>query len=461
MPSNSSSSVLLDVNAGDPADRPQPWPVEAASDDPFRILILGDFSGGESRPPLASRIPQEIDRDNFDEVLARLGVQVALRFGPDAAVRLKFRGLADFEPDSIFERCELFHGAAPAQAGSEARRQSTRHEEIEERGSLESDAARITSGSLLDDIVAGTDVTGRAKPKDDLQAIVDRLVAPHLDRYSPEDRSNRDRAHSAVMRAVLHDPQFQALESAWRALDMVARGLDTDGALSIHILDVTKAELDRGLKDLAPRLAPREPWAVIVCNFVFDRSAGDVALLKRLGDLAVRAGAPVIAESAPPDEDSESPEWRTLRGSPEARWLGLALPRFLARVPYGKATYEIEKFAFEEVEGAPEHRDFLWANPAFACALLLGRAFEEYGWKFRPGAVRQMSGLPFCAFEVNGEMRSQPCAEILLTDHQIEYIQEQGCMALAPMKNSDVAMLVRFQSIADPVTALAGRWKIS
>ncbi len=461
MPSKNSSSVLLDVNAGDPSDRPQPWPVEAASDDPFRILILGDFSGSDSRPPLASRVPQQIDRDNFDETLTRLGVQVALRFSPDAAVRLNFRELADFDPDSIFDRCELFHGAVPIPSTEPTGRPSVRAETGEENGSLESDAARIVSGSLLDDIVAGADVTARGKPKDDLQSLVERVVAPHLERYSPEDRSNRDRAHSVLMRAVLHDPQFQALEAAWRALDMLTRGLDTDGALSIYILDVTKDELNRGLGDLAPRLATREPWAVIACNFVFDRSAGDVSLLRRMGELAVRAGAPVIAESEPPDEDSGSPEWRALRASPEARWLGLVLPRFLARVPYGKATYSIQKFAFEEVDGAPQHRDFLWANPAFACALLLGRSFEEYGWKFRPGAARQMSGLPFCAFEVDGEMRPQPCAEILLTDHQIEYIQDQGCMALAPMKNSDVAMLVRFQSIADPATALAGRWRIS
>jgi type VI secretion system protein ImpC len=460
MPPKPSSSIVLDVNAGNPAEQLQPLPVEAAPDDPFRILILGDFSGSLSRPAPGSRRPQRIDRDNFDDVLQRMHVQAALRLASAAAVRLNFTSLSDFEPDSIFERCELFHSALAQSAESEpAESQPARSAPPRTTSSIEADAARIASGSLLDEIVEQSDVPGRAESRSDLQSVIERVVAPHLVR--PVDHSARDRAHSVLMRGILHHPQFQALEAAWRALDLLTRSLDTDGSLSLHVLDVTKDELQGGFDELSPLLASREPWAVIVGNYVFDRSAGDAALLQRLGKLAGRAGAPWIAESALPDEESENSEWRGLRGSPEARWIGLAMPRFLARMPYGPKTYAIESFPFEEIPGRPEHNQFLWANPAFACAWLLGRAFNEYGWAFRPGAVYQMEGLPYYSFEADGEMRSQPCAEVLLTDDQIEFIQEQGVMALAAMKNRDVAMLVRFQSIADPVTALAGRWRRS
>ena len=268
-----------------------------------------------------------------------------------------------------------------------------------------------------------------------------------------------DQAHSVLMRAILHHPQFQALEAAWRALDMLARGLDTDGALSLHVLDVTRDELDGGFKDLDGLFMEREPWAVIAGNYVFDRSTRDVEVLSKVATLARRVGAPWIAESAPPEEGSPTPEWRTLRGSPAARWIGLALPRLLARIPYGRETYAIDSFPFEEIPGRPEHSDYLWANPAFACACLLGRAFNEYGWNFRPGVVRQMEGLPYHSFEADGEKQSQPCGEVLLTDRQIEFIHDQGLMALASMKNRDVVMLARFQSIAEPPAALAGRWR--
>jgi type VI secretion system protein ImpC len=459
MPSKPLSTVSLDVDAGNPAKQPEPSRREAAPEDPFRILVLGDFSGRENRPALGSRRPQRIDRDNFDAVLGSMHVQATLRLGSTATVRLNFTTLADFEPDSIFERCELFHSSvvessAPVQHAASGPAGSA---PPETSFSIEADVARLTSGSLLDEIVEQADVPRPAALRDDLQSVVERVVAPHVIR-SREDRSALHHAHSVLMRAILHHPRFQALEAAWRALDLLARGLDTDGALSLDVLDVTRDELERGEDDLEPLLAPREPWAAIAANYVFDRSAKDAALLRQLGELARRGGGPWIAESAPPDEDSEAPEWRALRSSPEARWIGLALPRFLARMPYGRGTYAIESFPFEEISGSPAHNDFLWANPAFACALLLGRAFNEYGWKFRPDMMRQVEGLPYYSIEADGEMQSQPCAEVLLTDHQIDFIQEQGLMALAAMKNRDVAMLVRFQSVAEPVAALAGRW---
>jgi type VI secretion system protein ImpC len=447
MPQKPLNSIVLDVNASDPSEQPEPRPVHPRPDDPFRILVLGDFSGSENRPALSTRRPQRIDRDNFDEILGAMRVQAALRFGPAATVPLNFTALSDFEPDSIFERCDLFHRSAPA-----LRRET--------RSIPKASAARPASGSLLDEIVeeAEADAGRPTGLVDGLQAIVERVVSPHVVRTSREDRSAQDEAYAERMRAILHHPQFQTLEAAWRALDFLVRGVDKGGAVSLHILDITKDELGRDVDALSSLLTPRDPQAVIAGNYVFDRSAKDAVLLQQLGQLARRSGSAFIAEAAPPDQDAESPEWRALRRSPEARWIGLALPRFLARVPYGSRTYSIETFPFEEVPDAPEHSDFLWANPAFACALLLGRAYNEYGWNFRPGVVRHLEGLPYYPFEAGAEMRSQPCAEVLLTDHEIDFLQEQGIMALAAMKNGAAAMLMRFQSIAEPTAGLAGRW---
>jgi type VI secretion system protein ImpC len=430
--------------------QPEAEPVEAGPDDPFRILIVGDFSGREHRPTLAERRPQRIDRDNFDDVLQKMGVRAAIRLTP-AAETLTFAALSDFEPDAIFARCELFRESPPPPRAAPpvaATRSSVE--------SIESDVARLTSGSLLDEIVEESDVTRPSKSKDGLQSVIDRVVAPYLE--PREDRSaieHSHSSHSSTMRAILHHPRFQALEAAWRGIDMLVRGLDTDGVLSLHILDVTRQEVERSLDDLP---LGAQPWALIAANYTFDRSVSDVALLGKLGALAHRLGAPFIAESVPPDGASEDSEWHALRASSDARWIGLALPRFLARMPYGSETYAIESFPFEETSGRPPHNEYLWANPAFVCALLLGRAFNEAGWSLRPGTVRQIDGLPCHSFEAEGEMESQPCTEVLLTDRQIEFIHDQGLMALAAMKNTDVAMLVRFHSIADPIAVLAGRW---
>ncbi len=449
---DSSSSVILDVNPTEPqraADLRRAEP-----NDPFRILILGDFSGKSDRAGLAGSKPRRIDRDNFDDVMRGMGVQLP-------ALNLSFNELADFDPDSLFRRCDAFRNvAAPERTEKTAAPASPR--------SLESDVARLTSGSLLDDIVEQADAPARGvRPRDELQSLIENVVSPHLvareDQETMDARARSLTAQQALMRGILHDPRFQALEAAWRALDLLVRRLDTDGALSIEILDATKQEVIRGERELRRLLVQEtvetpgaQAWGVIIGNYVFNQSCEDALALAKMAAVARDAGAPFIAEAEPPSQASA--EWESLRKSRDARWIGLALPRFLGRLPYGRATYAIESFAFEEIESTPQHSDFLWTNPAFACALLLGRSFNDSGWSFRPGADREISGLPYFTYVRDGETQAQPCAEVLLTDSEIDYIQEQGFMALASIKNRDAVFLMRFQSIADPLAGLSGRW---
>jgi type VI secretion system protein ImpC len=146
-----------------------------------------------------------------------------------------------------------------------------------------------------------------------------------------------------------------------------------------------------------------------------------------------------------------------LRRIPQATWLGLALPRFLLRLPYGQRTQSTEQFAFEEMP-AGGHEDYLWGNPAFACAYLLGEAFVQDGWEFRPGQIPRIEGLPAHVYRANGESHLKPCAEALLTENAGEAILNKGLMPLLSIKGSDSVRLMRFQSIALPPAPLSGRW---
>jgi type VI secretion system protein ImpC len=216
---------------------------------------------------------------------------------------------------------------------------------------------------------------------------------------------------------------------------------------------------------------------VLAGNYVFDNSAGSAALLGRLAKLAKAAGAPFLAGASPrilgcaslaespdprawrPSDDEETRGWwEAVRRLPDARWLGLALPRFLLRLPYGRQTSETEAFDFEEMPGTPRHEAYLWGNAVFACVYLLGQAFSEYGWEFRPGAVRDVDGLPAHVYGENGETNLKPCAEVLLTEAAAEAILERGLMPLISIKGTDRVQLGRFQSIAEPLAPLAGRW---
>ena len=382
--------------------------------DPFRILIVGDFSGRsrESREPdAAARRPIEVNRDNLDDVLRRLKTGAQLRFKGVPPIALGFDTMEDFEPDRIYERVEQFRSltAAPSPAATEPSAPSA------PLRSLEADAAALTSGSLLDDILAQSEAPSGEAParkRDEFQEVVERIVAPYSEaRETPEQmraEAQLTERRGILMRAILHHPDFQALEAAWRGLDLLVRRLETDVSLKIYILDMSK---DEAAKDVMPEGGLRssqlyrtlveqtvatpgaELWAVVAGNYTFDQSSADVALLASLALLARFAGAPFLAQ-AELTAEAPSEEWQALRNSTNAKYVGLALPRVLARLPYGKSTYVIDSFEFEEMPGKPDHAHYLWANPAFLCALLLGESFSKHGWNFRPGVIAQVDGLP-------------------------------------------------------------------
>jgi type VI secretion system protein ImpC len=303
-----------------------------------------------------------------------------------------------------------------------------------------------------------------------LSAFIERVVRPHLaareDPRLAEWVAKTDEATSEVMRAILHHPDFQALEAAWRAVFWLARELETGTDLKLYLLDITRSELaadpGRLRRLLVDGVPGADPWAVVVGNYTFGRSEKDIALLGELAEVMAAAEAPLLAESEPADGGGSAPAsrlWAALRGSRHASWIGLALPRFLLRLPYGAKTDPVEGFAFEEMPARPEHAHYLWGNPAFACAYLLGQAFRESGWNLRPGEVSEIRGLPLHAYEADGEQQLKPCAEVWMTERDAEWILEAGAMPLASLKNQDAVRLLRFQSIADPPAPLSGRWQ--
>jgi type VI secretion system protein ImpC len=484
------ATVTLDVDAG-----VETLPARPESDTPFRILVLGDFSGrGNRGEPAAARLrPYLIDRDNFDQVLARIRPELELGEHGRGIV-LRFRELEDFHPDRIYERAAGFgklretrrklgdpetfaEAAATVKSWSGVQAQAATAPDPAPRQPASPaprpDMAALSGGSLLDNILEATEA-GPARPArkpDELRAFIERAVAPHLtprqDPQLPDLVAQVDAAAARLMRAILHHRDFQALEAAWRALFFLARELETGPQLKLYVLDLPKAdlggalsELHRILVDEAVATPGAEPWSLVAGNFTFAQTASDVNLLGALARIMQAAGAPFLAEADLSEADSADTarRWNALRHSPEASWIGLALPRFLLRLPYGEKTDAIESFAFEEMPGAPVHQKYLWGNPAFACTYLLGQAFTSYGWDLQPGAQQEIRGLPLHVYEADGERQLKPCAEMLMTERDADWILERGFMPLVSIKNQDVVRLLRFQSIAEPLARLSGPW---
>ncbi|MGK9169339.1 type VI secretion system contractile sheath small subunit [Inquilinus limosus] len=82
---------------------------------PFVVGVLGDFSGDPTQPlaPLRDRKFVQIDRDNFNDVMARIAPGLNLRVantlkddGTEMAISLAFKSLDDFEPGAVVQQVE-------------------------------------------------------------------------------------------------------------------------------------------------------------------------------------------------------------------------------------------------------------------------------------------------------------------------------------------------------------------
>jgi type VI secretion system protein ImpC len=488
-----SSLAQVEIETGEQSERlEQPEP-----DAPFHIAILGDFSGRESRSALDStlqgRKPFLIDRDNFDDVVAGLAPELRLPLGsPDGPqVALRFRELEDFHPDHIVNQVKIFRALCetredlhnPARYESAAAHVRSWSGEIAPTPpTTAADLSRLSASELFEQALSATEARSSASPAramDDFQALLRDIVAPYAapkpDPQLPALIAQVDATVSGGMRALLHHPRFQALEAAWRAVFFMVRRLPTDANLKVFVIDIAKPELAADMvatfQCLIERTPRGQPWSVLVGNYTFDHTDDDVQLLGRMAAVARHAGAPFLAAASPcllgceslgdmPEPRSWRPvragPWNALRRLPQASWLGLVLPRFLLRLPYGKHTSATETFTFEEFGDAPAHEDYLWGNAALACAGLLGEAFSESGWDLRPGDVNEITGLPLYVSGAGGESSLKPCAEVHLSASAVETILDHGLMPF--LSDVDSIRMVRFQSIAEPLAALSGRW---
>lgn len=491
-------------------------PSGVVEDPPFRMLVLGDWSGRTEKKDLKARRPLAIDRDNFDEVMAKLGTRLDLEMPGGSHLPLQFTGLGDFHPDKIFQQVPLFAELRdlrrrlvdPDSFNEAAREVRSWLPEPAMENVVDVEPAAIaepgkaaSSDSLLDQIL--TEPSGGSAParsplteSTELNALLSELVRPHLIRVDESEQAQLlgavDETTSGLMRSILHNHEFQALEAAWRGLYFLVRSTETAVDLKIYILDAGKEELSDNLKEVssladsklynvlvtdAMETPGADAWTAVFGNYAFAPNADDTATLIRIAKIAAAANAPFVSHMRPEalgvhslagnadprqwdvsDETMEGKLWATLRGIPEAEYLGLTIPRFLARLPYGAETEPLETFSFEEFAEEAVHDQYLWSNACFAVAQLLARSYAEFEWEMGRSLIQDIDGLPVHMYKEDGETVFKPCAETLLTEIACDRLMEHGLMPLVSYKNTDRVRLGRFQSIKNPVTTLKGRW---
>jgi type VI secretion system protein ImpC len=299
-----------------------------------------------------------------------------------------------------------------------------------------------------------------------------------------------DRKLTEQVNLVMHHEDFQQIESAWRGVHHLVNNTETDEMLKIKVLNISKKELGKNLKkfrgtawDQSPIFKKiyeeeygqfgGEPFGVLVGDYYFDHSPMDTQLLGDIAAIASGAHVPFLAAAAPTvmqmDSWSElsnprdltkifqTPEyaaWRSLRESEDSRYIGLAMPRFLARLPYGKKTEPVEEFAFEEDTDGADSSKYTWCNSAYAMATNITRAFKLYGWCSRIRGIESggaVEGLPAHTFPTDDGGVAMKCpTEIAISDRREAELAKNGFMPLIHKKNSDFAAFIGAQSLQKP-----------
>jgi EvpB/VC_A0108, tail sheath N-terminal domain/Type VI secretion system, VipA, VC_A0107 or Hcp2 len=488
------------VNFGRLAQRPR----TASPGKTFRLAVLGDFSGRanegqlETGATLAGRKPLRVDVDNLDATVQRMGLQLHLPIAADGgAVEIKISSIDDFHPDQLYKQLELF---------SEL---SALRRRLRDRSTFDAAAAEVRSWPAAQ--ASTRALIPRAKPRgaamphgklDDFarllgertaatrsttaEELIKQIVGPHIVAAPSPDQESLlaavDEALTTAMRRVLHHPDFQAIESLWRSIDLLTRELETGTQLQIVLYNITAEEIaadlsasdsleQTGLYSLLieqPALdAQGGPLSAIIGNYLFELTPPHAELLGRIGKIAAAAEAPFIAAVSTEALKKLAPEeihplvtqsWNTLRAMPHARYLGLTVPRFMLRWPYGHNTEPIESFRFEEFTPNSGLKAMLWANGAMLAGLLLGKTFTEQGMKgMQLGSIMTLGDVPFYYYtDADGDQVALPNTERLMPEATAVHVISQGFMPVLCIRGRNEVRLGSFQSLAG--TELAGPW---
>jgi type VI secretion system protein ImpC len=299
-----------------------------------------------------------------------------------------------------------------------------------------------------------------------------------------------DEALSTQINLIVHQEEFQQLESAWGGLHHLVNNTETDENLKIKFFNVSKKELSKLLKkfrgtawDQSPMFRRiyeeeygqlgGEPFGLLVGDYYFDHSPQDTQLLGDIMQIAAASHAPFLAAAAPSVMQLDSwtelsnprdltkifqtPEyaaWRSLRESEDSRYIGLCMPRFLARLPYGAKTEPIDEFGFEEDTAEGDSEKYTWCNSAYAMATNITRAFKLYGWCSNIRGVESggaVEGLPAHTFPSDDGGVAMKCpTEIAISDRREAELAKNGFIPLIFKKNSDFAAFLGAQSLQKP-----------
>lgn len=365
-----------------------------------------------------------------------------------------------------------------------------------------STSAAVESGrsaaelGILERIIAETKLT----PDDEAYDIAKRGVSAFIEELLKPQNENEpvkkamvdrmiaeiDAKLSRQMDEILHNAEFQALESSWRGLKLLVDRTNFRENIKLEIINASKQDLLDDFED-SPEITQSglykhiytaeygqfggQPVGALIANYFFDPSAPDIKTLQYVASVATMSHAPFIAAAGPkffglesfaglPDlkdlkdhfEGPQFAKWQSFREQEDARYVGLTVPRFLLRNPYDPEDNPVKSFVYKE-NVANSHEHYLWGNTAYTFASKLTDSFAKFRWC--PNIIGPQSGgavedLPLHHFESMGEIETKIPTEVLVSDRREYELAEEGFIALTMRKGSDNAAFFSANSAQKP-----------
>ncbi len=368
--------------------------------------------------------------------------------------------------------------------------------EAEQQQAAAASTQNAAAAVSLDDILNLTPEAQKTTVSTAVQDLVNSLVGQNKIAKSADVAiANRiaeiDAILSKQIAAIMHHPNFQKLEGTWRGLSHLVFNSETSTELKIRVMNVDKRtlfnDLDKAVEfdqsQMFKKLYEEEfgqaggaPYGALVGDYEFTNHPEDIDLLTKMSGIAASAMCPFITSPAaslfgfkswtelgkPRDLEKifDSPEyiqWKSFRESEDSRWVVMAMPRVLSRLPYGKNTKTVEEFAFEEVELTAQgkgkvipHDQYCWMNCAYVLATRMTDSFSKYGWctsirGFENGG--KVEGLPTHIVEgEDGDLEQKVPTEVLITDRREAELSKVGFLSLGMYKNTDYAVFFGAQT---------------
>jgi type VI secretion system protein ImpD/type VI secretion system protein ImpC len=325
-----------------------------------------------------------------------------------------------------------------------------------------------------------------------------RLAADREDCRAALDRDivALDAVIGAQLDAILHHARLRRFEGSWRGLRWLVAGLDPASRVKVKVLNLSWPDLCRDLERAVEfdqsqlfrkvyeeefGMPGGEPYGLLVVDHEIRHRptaaapTDDVTALAQLSAVAAAAFAPAVLAASPallqveefadlamavdlsdPFRIAEFARWRSLSSREDMRFIGITLPRVLARPPWEDDPGRADGFRYAEY--APDISSRVWMTAGYGFGAVVARAFVNHAWPANirgsetdfvgAGLVTDLPIEPFRTDPDNVWIRLP--LDLVLSDRQEALLVETGLMPISALPYGEEAVFSAVRSLQAP-----------